>query len=52
VKRELGNHVFITVYDGNGMYATKPFTRETSRGYIESLYERGFFNFDEMGEYI
>ena len=52
VKRELGNHVFITVYDENGMYATKPFTRETSRGYIESLYERGFFNFDEMGEYI
>jgi hypothetical protein len=52
VKRELGNHVFITVYDGNGMYATKPFTREASRGYIESLYERGFFNFDEMGEYI
>lgn len=52
IKRERGNRVFVTVYDGNGMCATKQFMREEAREYIEGLYERGFFNFDEIGEYI
>lgn len=52
VKRERENCVFITVYDGNGTSATKQFTEAAAREYIESLYERGFCNFDEMGEYI
>ena len=52
VKNEHKNCVFVTVYDGNGTSATKQFSEEASREYIESLYERGFCNFDEMGEYI
>ena len=52
VKRECGNCVFVTVYDGNGNFATKKLLREAAREYIDSLYARGFFNYDEMGEYI
>ncbi len=52
VKRNCENCVFVTVYDGNGIFATKQFTEETAHEYIESLYERGFCNFDELGEYI
>jgi hypothetical protein len=47
-----GDITCVMVYDGNGMYATKELEREEAREYIENLYERGFFNFDEMGEYI
>ena len=43
---------FVTVYDGNGSFATKALTKEAAREYTEQLYARGFFNFDEMGEYI
>ena len=52
INREPENRVFVTVYDGNGIFATKQFTEETAHEYIESLYERGFCNFDELGEYI
>ena len=52
VRRELDNHVFVTVYDGNGIFATKQFTEKTAPEYVKGLYERGFYNFDEMGDYI
>jgi hypothetical protein len=52
VKYGQGDVVFITIYDGNGMYATKELAGKSAKEYIENLYERGFFNFDEMGEYI
>ena len=52
VKRERENCVFVTVYDGNGIFATKKLLREAAREYIDSLFARGFFNYDEMGEYI
>ena len=42
----------VTVYDGNGRFASRQLTEEGAREYIEELYGRGFFNFDEMGEYI
>ena len=50
--RESENCVLITVYDGNGIFATKQFAKETALEYVAALYERGFFNFDEMGDYI
>lgn len=50
--RESENCVLITVYDGNGIFATKQFAKETALEYVAELYERGFFNFDEMGDYI
>lgn len=50
--RESENCVLITVYDGNGIFATKQFAKETALEYVAGLYERGFFNFDEMGDYI
>ena len=49
---ESENCVLITVYDGNGIFATKQFAKETALEYVAALYERGFFNFDEMGDYI
>ena len=52
VKRKLINRVLVTVYDGNGYSATKQLSREAARKYIDSLYNSGFFNFDEVGEYI
>ena len=52
VKHEHDNRVFVTVYDGNGIFSTKQFTKEAAGSYVESLYERGFCNSDEMGEYI
>ncbi len=42
----------VTIYDGNGMFATKTLPKEAAQEYVEGLYARGFFNFDEMGEYI
>lgn len=50
--RESENCVLITVYDGNGIFATKQFAKETALEYVAALYERGFFNFDGMGDYI
>lgn len=44
--------VLVTVYDGNGMHSTKRLLTAEANKYIDELYERGFFNFDEMGEYI
>ena len=51
-ERKSKNLVLVTVYDGNGQYATRNFCEEEARKYKEQLYQRGFFNFDEMGEYI
>ena len=45
-------HTRVTVYDGNGTSASKQLSKEAAREYTASLYARGFFNFDEMGEYI
>ena len=42
----------VTVYDGNGMFATRSMSRKEADRYISELYARGFFNFDEMGKYI
>ena len=42
----------VTVYDGNGTHATRRLSPDKATKYIEELYMRGFFNFDEMGEYI
>ena len=42
----------VTVYDGNGCFATKTLSKDAAREYVQALYDRGFFNFDEMGEYI
>ena len=52
VKCGRGNTAYITVYDGNGICATRELAGEEASEYIENLYERGFFNFDVMGEYI
>lgn len=52
VKREHESLVFVTVYDGNGTFATRQLSREIAQDYIDSLYARGFFNYDEIGEYI
>ena len=51
VEQGSGGSFMVTVYDGNGHFATKQVSREEVRDYTDSLYERGFFNFDEMGEY-
>ena len=42
----------ITVYDGNGNFAARKLSKEAASDYIEWLYDRGFFCFDEMGAYI
>jgi hypothetical protein len=52
VHKERINRILITVYDGNGMNSTKELCKEAAKEYVESLYEMGFFNFNEMGEYI
>ena len=52
INREHKTLVFVTVYDGNGAFATRQMAKEIARDYIDSLYLRGFFNFDERGEYI
>lgn len=52
IARTEGNNMFVTVYDGNGMFSTKKLSLTDGREYIENLYARSFFNFDEMGEYI
>ena len=52
INREHKTLVFVTVYDGNGAFATRQMAREVAQDYIDSLYSRGFFNFDEIGEYI
>ena len=52
VKHGQSRDTFVTVYDGNGIFAVKQIPKEKAGEYIESLYSRGFFNFDEMGEYI
>lgn len=51
-KHERDNRVSVTVYDGNGVCATKQLDKNEAKKYIARLYERGFFNFDEMGKYI
>ena len=52
INREHQTLVFVTVYDGNGTFATRQMAKEIAQDYIDSLYSRGFFNFDEIGEYI
>lgn len=52
VDRTRDERVFVTVYDGNGAFATKDFPEREAKKYINDLYARGFFNHDEMGEYI
>ena len=52
VNREHETLVFVTVYDGNGAFATRRVSCEVAQDYIDSLYARGFFNYDEIGEYI
>lgn len=52
IERKGEGRVFITVYDGNGTFVTKEFGEEEARKYTNNLCQRGFFNFDEMGEYI
>ena len=52
INREHETLVFVTVYDGNGAFATRQVSREVAQDYIDSLYTRGFFNYDEIGEYI
>ena len=52
IKREHETLVFVTVYDGNGNFATRQVSCEVAQDYIDSLYARGFFNYDEMGEFI
>ena len=47
-----GESCFVTVYDGNGCFATKRLSKKEGKAYVEELYRRGFFNFDEMGEFI
>ena len=42
----------VTVYDGNGNFATRLLADTAADEYAQNLYARGFFNFDEMGEYI
>ena len=44
--------VFVTVYDGNGAFATRQMAKEVAQDYIASLCAHGFFNYDEIGEYI
>jgi hypothetical protein len=51
-ERKSNDLVFVTVYDGNGQCATRSFCEEEAKDYTVQLYQRGFFNFDEMGEYI
>ena len=51
VKHEQGIS-FVTVYDGNGMFANKTLSKDAAHEYVQELCDRGFFNFDEMGEYI
>ena len=52
VKRECDNRVLVTVYDGNKNFAVKALSAEAADEYVKNLYQRGFFNFDEMGENI
>ena len=47
-----GAHSRVTVYDGNGQSASRLLPDGDAREYCAELYLRGFFNFDEMGEYI
>ena len=51
-ERKEKDRVFVTVYDGNGQHATRNFCEEEAKNYTEQLHRRGFFNFNEMGEYI
>ena len=51
VRREV-DLVFVTVYDGNGNFATRQVSGDVAQDYIDSLYARDFFNYDEIGEYI
>ena len=52
VKRGQGELAFVTVYDGNGAFATRQVSCEVAQDYIDSLYACGFFNYDEMGDCI
>ena len=52
VNREHETLVFVTVHDGNGAFATRQASREAAQDYIDILYSGGFFNYDEIGEYI
>ena len=51
-RREKGGEVSVTVYDGNGAFASRRLCTKEAEEYIASLSDRGFFNFDDMGEYI
>ena len=51
-KREAEGRVSVAVYDGNGNSASGLFTDEAARDYVKKLLDRGYFDFDEMGEFI
>lgn len=52
VKHSQGKGGTVTVYDGNGNFAVKQMPEEKINEYTDNLQCRGFFNFDEMGDYI
>ena len=52
VRREGEGKLSVTVYDGNGISASKVFDAADACVYEQNLRDRGFFNFDEIGEYI
>lgn len=52
LQKERINRILVTVYDGNGMHSSKELCKEAAKEYVDNLYGMGFFNFNEMGEYI
>ena len=52
LQKERIGRITVTVYDGNGMFYAKQLDKRSAREYVEGLYSMGFFNFNEMGEYI
>ncbi|MBR5124383.1 MAG: hypothetical protein IKU90_04555 [Clostridia bacterium] len=49
--REAENRISVAVYDGNGNSVAKLLGRDEARDYAKRLLDRGYFNFDEMGEF-
>ena len=50
--RHKSGEMFVTVFDGNEMSSTKCLSEDDGKNYIDNLSKRGFFNLDEIGEYI
>ena len=42
----------VTVIDGNGASATKYLNKRAADAYIAELYDRGMYNWDEIGDWI